>query len=335
MTARCEKGLRAGALFSGIGGFCIGFHRAGVPTAWAIEMDPFAVATYTTNFPDVYTLERDVRGVSLKDTDLEPIDILHAGFPCQSFSQAGGRTGFRDPRGQLFYEIIRIIREFGDRKPKALILENTPYLRYGEGGAWFLELQREIQKAGYWFREANCAELNAYDVTVLPQQRVRLFMVAFSTKHFRSGKFSFPSDKVTDTKRLEDYIDFYGSQDDQYYLNRENRYHKMISRRVNDKNCVYQLRKYEVRAKDPGVCPTLTANMGLGGHNVPFVVDQRGLRKLTEQECLGLQGFSDFTFPDEVPRARRYTQVGNAVTVPVAELVAQRVVEKFRREILQ
>jgi DNA (cytosine-5)-methyltransferase 1 len=194
---------------------------------------------------------------------------------------------------------------------------------------------RDSEGRLYWFREANCAELNAYDVTVLPQQRVRLFMVAFSREHFRSGKFSFPSDKVTDPKRLEDYIDFYGSQDDEYYLHRENRYHRMISRRVSDKNCVYQLRKYQVRAKDPGVCPTLTANMGLGGHNVPFVVDRRGLRKLTEQECLKLQGFKEFTFPDEVPRARRYTQVGNAVTVPVAELVAQRVVEKIRREILQ
>ena len=197
MTALCGSGLRAGALFSGIGGFCMGFHRVGVPTAWAIEMDPFAVATYKANFPNVHTLQRDVRGISVDDTNLGPVDILHAGFPCQSFSQAGGRRGFHDPRGQLFYEIIRIIQEFRDRKPKALILANAPYLRYGEGGAWFLELQREIQKAGYWFREANCAELNAYEVTVLPQQRVRLFMVAFSTNHFRSGKFSFPNEKVT------------------------------------------------------------------------------------------------------------------------------------------
>jgi len=262
MTAPCGTGLRAGALFSGIGGFCAGCHRAGVPTAWAIEVDPFAVATYTTNFPDVYTLERDVREVRPKDINLEPVDILHAGFPCQSFSQAGGRRGFQDPRGRLFYEIIRVIREFRDRKPKALILENTPYLRYGEGGAWFLELQREIQKAGYWFREANCAELNAYDITALPQQRVRLFMVAFSVAHFSSGKFSFPNEKVTAPKRLEEYIDFDGTQANEYYLNRENRYHRMISRRVNDKRCVYQLRKYEVRAKSPGVCPTLTANMG-------------------------------------------------------------------------
>ncbi len=145
MTAPSRAGLRAGALFAGIGGFCRGFHQAGVPTAWAIEVDPFAVATYTQNFPDVTTLERDVQEVSVKTADLEPVDILHAGFPCQSFSQAGIRQGFQDPRGRLFFEIIRIIREFKDRQPKALVLENTPYLRYGEGGAWFLELQREIQ----------------------------------------------------------------------------------------------------------------------------------------------------------------------------------------------
>ena len=214
----------------------------------------------------------------------------------------------------------------------ALILENAPYLRYGEGGSWFLELQKEIQKAGYRFRDSNCAELNAYDITALPQQRVRLFMVAFSMQHFRSGKFRFPADRCTEPKRLESYIDFDGTQDDEYYLHRENRYHKMIIRRITDRRCVYQLRKYEVRAKAPGVCPTLTANMGLGGHNVPFIVDARGLRKLTEHECLRLQGFDAFVFPDTVPRHRRYMQVGNSVTVPVAQLIAEIVVQKLQQE---
>jgi len=88
-------------------------------------------------------------------------------------------------------------------------------------------------------------------------------------------------------------------------------------------------------SKEPWGLPHAHGEYGLGGHNVPFVIDRGGLRKLTEQECLRLQGFSNFRFPDEVPRARRYTQVGNAVTVPVAELVAQQVIEKFRREILQ
>ena len=104
----------------------------------------------------------------------------------------------------------------------------------------------------------------------------------------------------------------------------------MISGAVEDRSCVYQLRKYEVRAKEPGVCPTLTANMGLGGHNVPFIMNSRGLRKLTELECLRLQGFpTDFVFPDEVPRAKRYTQIGNSVTVPVAKLLGQQVVLKI------
>jgi DNA (cytosine-5)-methyltransferase 1 len=73
----------------------MGFHRVGVPTAWAVEIDPFAVATYSANFPNVAMLERDVKAVSVKEADLEPVDILHAGFPCQSFSQAGGRRGSR------------------------------------------------------------------------------------------------------------------------------------------------------------------------------------------------------------------------------------------------
>ena len=74
--------------------------------------------------------------------------------------------------------------------------------------------------------------------------------------------------------------------------------------------------------------------MGLGGHNVPFVLDSRGLRKLTEDECLRLQRFPPrFTFPETVPRYRRYVQAGNAVTVPVAELVARRIKQKIVDEV--
>jgi len=73
--------------------------------------------------------------------------------------------------------------------------------------------------------------------------------------------------------------------------------------------------------------------MGLGGHNVPFIMNGKGLRKLTEQECLRLQGFpTDFNFPDDVPRAKRYTQAGNAVAVPVAALLASRVRAKIEQE---
>ncbi len=331
--------LKAGALFSGIGGFCLGFQQHGIKTVWAVEKDSHAVATYRKNVPDVRVIERNgepagIETVTVLGDELEPVDILHAGFPCQSFSAAGERKGFDDPRGQLFYEIIRILKEFGDKRPSVLVLENSPNIRTGEGGSWFMELTKEIKKAGYWFRDSNCAELNAFDMTAVPQNRNRLFMVAFSTDVFRNGKFSFPEKPNLSSKNLADFIDFSGQlEDDYYYLDEENRYHKMISEKVDDPYCIYQLRKFLVRVKEPGVCPTLTANMGLGGHNVPFIVDKRGLRKLTERECLRLQGFPEsFVFPDEVPRAKRYQQIGNSVVPPLISLLAERVREKILME---
>lgn len=332
--------LKAGALFSGIGGFCLGFQQHGIKTVWAVENDPAAVATYKKNIPGVNVIYKNAEPASILDVNvsgnaLEPVDVLHAGFPCQSFSAAGERKGFDDPRGQLFYEVIRIIREFGDKRPSVLVLENSPNIRVGDGGSWFIELTKEIKKAGYWFRESNCAELDAFDLTLSPQKRNRLFMVAFSTDAFRSGKFSFPERLVPRPKNLADFIGFSGALDDEsYYLPEENRYHKMIiSEKVDNPYCIYQLRKFLVRVKDPGVCPTLTANMGLGGHNVPFIIDARGLRKLTEHECLHLQGFpACFMFPEEVPRARRYVQVGNSVVPPIAALLAEKIREKILRE---
>ena len=339
MTDSQQPELTAGALFSGIGGFCLGFERAGIKTKWAIENSDTATAIYAQNVKGVRLVEHNGAPASIIDVTvdgdaLEPVDVLHAGFPCQSFSQAGERKGFKDPRGQLFYQIIRLLREFGDKKPSVIVLENSPYIRHGEGGSWFIELTKEIKKAGYWFRESNCAELDPYLLTDLPQQRNRLFMVAFSIKAFKNGKFDFPSTPAVSPKDLGNFIDFEGVQSDEsYYLPEENRYHKMINGEAEDKRCIYQLRKFLVRKKKPGVCPTLTANMGLGGHNVPFIFDAKGLRKLTEYECLWLQGFPKiFAFPEAVGRAKRYMHVGNSVSVPITELLAERVRDKILKE---
>jgi DNA (cytosine-5)-methyltransferase 1 len=243
--------MKCGALFSGIGGFCLGFEEAGFSTAWAVEVNDHAVATYRKNLPHVRLLHKSVVNVSVNSDELEPVDVLHAGFPCQSFSQAGERKGFEDPRGQLFYEIIRLIREFGANRPKVLVLENAPFLRYGEGGAWFLELQRAIKKAGYWFRPENSAELTANDLTHLPQQRTRLFMVALSMDYFRSGRFEFPAQRDTRPKKMRDYIDFDGHVEDEYYLHNENRYFKMITSSVTDRECSTNSASMKCAQKNP------------------------------------------------------------------------------------
>jgi DNA (cytosine-5)-methyltransferase 1 len=331
--------LKAGALFAGIGGFCLGFEKHNIKTAWAVENELSAVTTYKNNVKNANVLEDasgplSILNVGVDKNQLCPVDILHAGFPCQSFSMAGERKGFDDPRGMLFYEIIRIINEFGEKKPSVLVLENSPNLKNGDGGRWFLELTKQIKKAGYWFRESNAYELNAYDYTHVPQNRNRLFMIAFSADEFKNGRLDLELNTNESSKDLRQFIDFDSCHDDDtYYLDEDNRYYQMISEKENDPYCIYQLRKYLVRVKEPGVCPTLTANMGLGGHNVPFIFDKKGLRKLTEFECLKLQGFPDwYTFPEEVARAKRYQQVGNSVVPVLIEKIAKAIKQKIELE---
>ena len=190
---------------------------------------------------------------------------------------------------------------------------------------------KEIRKAGYWFRNSNAEEIDVFDVTELPQKRNRLYLVGFATNKFNNGRFVFPTKKSRRKKDITKYIDFYTRQDDSYYLNEENRYCRMINEKRDNPFSLYQLRKFLVRVKNVNECPTLTANMGAGGHNVPFIFNNGNLRKLTEKECLNLQGFpAEFEFPDSVPRAQRYVQAGNAVCPKVVKLIVEQIKEKIR-----
>ncbi|WP_349393534.1 DNA cytosine methyltransferase, partial [Clostridium perfringens] len=79
------------------------------------------------------------------------------------------------------------------------------------------------------------------------------------------------------------------------------------------------------------LCPTLTANMGTGGHNVPLVFTKTGIRKLTPRECFNLQGFNDkFILPKDLSNTRLYKQAGNSVTVPVIKRIAQNINKALR-----
>ena len=174
-----------GSLFCGIGGFCFGFEAAGFRTLWANDWDDDAIATYRNNFPEVDAICGDLRALNNEDYPFAPVDVLHAGFPCQSFSQAGNRLGFKDERGQLFFEIMKLLKRLGPNKPKILLFENSPYIAIGEGGLWFDTIRSEIQRAGYWFSEHNAVLIDSRKNAGLPQRRERLFMVATSQDHLR------------------------------------------------------------------------------------------------------------------------------------------------------
>ena len=112
---------------------------------------------------------------------------------------------------------------------------------------------------------------------------------------------------------------------------KDNKYYHQIEKEVKKygKNRLYQYRRVAVRPIAPGICPTLTANMGLGGHNIPFVRDSHGIRKMTIDEVLRLQGFEakSFRFPETIPKGSCYSMVGNAVNPLVVEIVIKSIME--------
>lgn len=322
--------LAAGCLFSGMGGLASGLQQAGFSIRWASDNDVNASATFRHRFPDVRFIEKSVCDLDVIEDQLGGVDVLAGGFPCQSFSQAGERNGLDDPRGILFFEIPRLLRamDVNDR-PRLLILENVPHLLYGAGGEWFDQIQRALRRAGYWFRQSACLVANVSDYTGLPQDRERLFMVAASKGHFAYNPFSPATVKPSHAEGplpLSAFIDRSAPAAKDAYLHKENRYYKMIKGKMESGESIenlYQLRRSYVREKKRGLCPTLTANMGIGGHNVPFVRDSWGIRRLKVSEVAGLQGFEmdDLLFPHAVPEKDRYRLVGNAACVHLTALV--------------
>jgi DNA (cytosine-5)-methyltransferase 1 len=114
-----------------------------------------------------------------------------------------------------------------------------------------------------------------------------------------------------------------------YYYTESSKIWPALAQTVTEQNVVYQYRRTMVRQNKSGVCPTLTANMGTGGHNVPIIRVGNGIRKLTPRECFNLQGFGeDYAFAD-LSDAKLYKLAGNAVSLPVVKEIARRIVNVF------
>ena len=319
-----------------MGGFASGFAESGFRLAWATDSDRNACATFAHRFPDVPPIERDVRALTVAGEGLEPVDVLIGGFPCQSFSPAGNKLGFEDERGECFFSIPRLLRDFPpEARPRLVVLENVPTILSGGEVSWFETIQRTLRQAGYWFRRETCWRANVKEVTNIPQDRDRVFLVAASREHFRYNPFKPPaysgnngthSSYDIDPRPIDGIVDRNERGADGLYLPPDNKYRKMIAVKMDagdaERN-IFQLRRSYVREKTGGLCPTLTANMGVGGHNVPFIRDHWGIRKLSVAEVAALQGFagSKRLFPN-IPESEKYRLLGNAVCVSLARIVA-------------
>lgn len=181
-----EKGhrIRVLSLFSGAGGLDLGFHDAGFEVVAMVEVDKRHVATLKANVAAGFLQGALPLCVDIKDFRPDPeagIDFVIGGPPCQTFSAAGrraeGALGTLDPRGRLFREYVRIIKEV---KPKGFLFENVYGILDAQKGRAWREVASAFQELGY---ELSYRVLDAADYGV-PQHRERLFIVGHLSKRF-------------------------------------------------------------------------------------------------------------------------------------------------------
>ena len=320
--------LKCASFFAGVGGIDIGFEGFGngksdtFEVIYANEFDPYPVKTYELN-STIKVDQRDIRRAAEAAATIPDFDVLLAGFPCQAFSIAGYRKGFDDEkgRGTLFFFFLKIIRV---KKPSVVFLENVKNLVGHNNGDTFATILDALEKEGY---TSKYAVLNAMEYGNIPQNRERIYIVGFLDPE-KAEKFTMP-DPVPLTTKLSDVIDFRTEVDEKYYYT-DGKYkgdiYEKLTQEMNTQDTVFQWRRHYVRRNMSGVVPTLTANMGEGGHNVPLILTDNGIRKLTPHECFNVQGFpKDFRLPEDMTESRLYKQAGNSVCVSVIARIANQI----------
>ena len=286
------------------------------------------------------------------------IDVLTAGFPCQAFSVAGERKGFDDHRGELFYSVIKLVRQLDEihqEKPRVILLENVKNLEKHDNGNTYKTIINEIHALGY---KTDSAVLNTCKHSYLPQNRERIFIVCFlHEKDYEAFKGLDVIKKEKEKqyelrdadhlkKEVEKIIDknisfetdsryYYTPEKFPHYFRKEGEEIPEGKQRVNleeqitEEYTFYQLRRGQyVRKNKSFVCPTLTADMGGGGHNVPLIKVKDGIRKLTPKECFRLQGFKveeSYHFPKPEKNIALYKQAGNSVSVDIIKTIAEEI----------
>jgi len=205
----------------------------------------------------------------------------------------------------------------------ALLLENVKNLKSHDNGKTFKIISDALADLGY---HVKVKILNSVEYGNVPQNRERVYIVGFKSKKAHDS-FDF-SEEISLSKTVADILE--DSVEDKYYYT-DSPLYKQLKEVIKSPNTVYQWRRAYVRENKSGVCPTLTANMGMGGHNVPLVKDKKGIRKLTPRECARLQGFPEsYKLPKDLPDTKLYKQFGNSVTVSVIEVVARQIMKALQ-----
>lgn len=325
-------------LFAGIGGIRTGAERNNGMCVFSSEFDKFAQQTYKLNYGELPF--GDITNIDANN--IPSHDLLLAGFPCQPFSYSGKTEGFEDKtRGTLFFDVLRILEA---KQPKYTLLENVKGFKSHDKGKTMDIALKALREAGY---NPYWTILNSYDYGV-PQFRERWYCIAIR-KDIDNGQFSFPN-KHDRTTTIRDIIEL-NNNDKSLKLSKFEieriKYHfanHHLNERVEHDNSMYAP---NTKKGKHGVFSYLKADGALRFHvgdfaktqiqeafyasldtysptiianRVPKLWDLQ--RKLSVQEALRLQGFSD-DFKFDVSNAQAYKQLGNSVTVSVIQAVLE------------
>ncbi len=304
-------------MFAGIGGIDLGFEQAGCEIVWANEIDKHACKTYRMNFGNDFLVEGDIQNVSTKE--IPKSDILTAGFPCQAFSSVGLLQGFDDPRGNLFFEVVRVAK---DVKPRVIFLENVANLIKHDNGNTIKVIKEMLEELGY---TVLFQVMNAKEYGNLPQQRNRIYIVAFRFKK-NLVKFKYP-DRIPLTRTAFDLYDK-ERQDEKYYMDGHRMWDRMMEY-MTERDRVYRFTDWGLSRSREGICPTLLAAMGSRFERIPFFYDDYSVRLMTPRECARMQGFPEDYILPETNEKQVYKQIGNSVAVPVVYRIAECIVKTF------
>lgn len=304
-------------LFAGIGGVRIAFSRVGGKCVFSSEIDEHCQKMYENYFGEKPS--GDITKIDAKN--IPDHDILTGGFPCQAFSIIGGRRGFADTRGTLFFDIERVLQE---KRPKAFLLENVRNLIVHDQGRTFTVIKNRLEALGYF---VHFKVLNGLDFGV-PQKRERIIIVGFQKNH----PFHFPTGDHLSKKTLADILEDDHNVSPDYFLSEYKKEKITIQLTEQNKQAPnYPTIWHENKAGNLGIHPFSCALRAGGSYNYLLV---NGKRRPTAREMFRLQGFPD-DYQIIVPLAQARKQAGNTVVIPKIQAVAEAIVESMSKDLVQ
>lgn len=321
------------SLFSGCGGLDLGFEKAGFNIPIANEFDKTIWETFKINHPKTKLIEGDIRNVTKKDIEEffdGEIDGIIGGPPCQSWSEAGSLKGINDPRGKLFFDYIRLLKEF---KPKFFLAENVSGMLANRNSDAVKNIINMFEEAGY---NVSLTMINAKDYGVA-QERKRVFYIGF--REDLDIDFVFPdgSTKEDDKKiTLRDII--WDLQDSASPANEKNKhnpdainnneyftgaYSPIFMSRNRVKEWDEQAYTVQASGRQCQLHPQAPKMVKVGKNDCRFEKGKEELyRRMTIREIARIQGFpDDFKFVYENTNDA-YKMIGNAVPVNLAYEIA-------------